>query len=137
MGCIYSYYDETETYYPHLKCKLKTEGNCLYAKRCQDAKKFIPIDDTSWEECYLYNIEQRKNIPQGSVYIVTKRPSKNGNLYIYIDTDEDGSSEKILTDFKTIDQNYVYIKKSGSKYKVSLTPFPKKKKKDEELINDD
>ena len=42
-------------------------------------------------------------------------------LYVVID----GKVNRILSDFTEINQDYVYVKKDGDNYKLSLVPFTK------------
>lgn len=117
MGCDYQYYKETETYFPYIYCKIDNK-RCLYSKRCELKQRFIPLGNE--DECYKFNIEKRKNIPDGSYYIVNQRETKRGTFYIYIDYN--GSNKRIEHDTK-IEQNYVYVKDIDNKYIISTTPF--------------
>lgn len=124
MGCPYQFYKEGDnTYYPRLYCSID-DTTCFYAKRCDRVYKFISMDNA--KECYKYNLEMTKNIPNGSYYVQTYRPNKKGKLYLYILIGE--KIEKILTDFTEINQNYVYLKDGIDGYEVSLTPFKEERK---------
>ena len=46
-----------------------------------------------------------------------------GKLYLYVVID--GKVNRILSDFTEINQDYVYVKKDGDNYKLSLVPFVK------------
>ena len=72
-------------------------------------------------------MEKRKDIPSGSYFVQTTRPNKNGNLFLYVLV-EDDKIEKILSSFKELKQNYVYLKKKDNGYEVSLEPFKKETK---------
>ena len=120
--CEHAFYKPEEKYTPRLYCKID-EKVCIYSKRCLKVDRFIPLEGEKWRECYKYIMEKRKNIPQGSYLVQTTRPHKNGNLYLYVLTDED-KIERILSNFKKLDQEYVYLRKSVSgKYQISLEPF--------------
>lgn len=123
MSCKYNYYKQEENYFPRLYCSIDN-GMCIYSKKCQLENKFIPLDNQG--ECYKMKLEEKKNIPNGSYFVETYRPNKKGFLYLYIET-KDGTTEKILTEFTELNQNYVYLKKANGKYKVSLIPFTEKK----------
>lgn len=133
--CDYQYYKEDETYYPHIYCKL-TNKYCMYQKKCEMVEKFIPIEDEKWKECYMYIMEQQKNIPKDSYLIQTARTNKHGKTYLYVIIDD--CVEKITTDIKVEDikQNYIYVKETKDGYVVSLNPFkkttPQRKTKDNE-----
>lgn len=125
MACKHMYYKEDETYYPRLYCKINNKY-CIYAKRCENKQKYIPNDDL-WKECYIMIQEEQKNIPIGSKYVQLSRPNKKGNLYLYVVIND--KVEKISTQLKSINQNYVYIKEGlDGKYEVSLTPFTTERK---------
>ena len=116
MGCIYEYYKEDE-YFPRLYCKL---GNyCIYSKRCLKVNKFIPIDNQ--KECYVMIEEMKKSIPKNSYYVQAVKPNKSGFLYVYVVIGD--KVEKILTTFKELNQNHLYLKETENGYEVSLTPF--------------
>lgn len=120
--CEHAFYKPEETYTPRLYCKID-DKMCVYSKRCLKVDRFIPLEGEKWRECYKYIMEKRKNIPQGSYLVQATRPHKNGNLYLYVLIDEN-KIEKILSNFKKFDQEYVYLKKSeNGKYQISLEPF--------------
>ena len=119
--CQYAFYKEEEHYYPRLYCKTNDKW-CPYTKRCQKVEKFIPIDDDVWEECDRYIMEKRKNIPNGSYFVQTSRPNRQGNLFLYVIIEE-GKVEKIPSSLKELKQDYVYLKKTTNGYNVSLEPF--------------
>lgn len=122
MSCIYEYYKNEEKYFPRLYCSIDN-GYCIYSKKCLKVNKFIPLDNQG--ECYKMIEERIKQIPSGSYYVETFRPNKNGYLYLYVIVGD--KVEKILTKFKQIDQDYVYLKKTTNGYVVSLKEFPIKK----------
>lgn len=122
MSCPYQYYIDDKQYLAKLYCKI-SDRYCIYSKRCDNVHRFIPMDNQ--EECYLYNMEKQKSIPNGSYYIKVKRLNKSKNkVYIYVDIK--GTIVKILTDFDEINQDYVYIKEGDNGYNVSLTPIVEK-----------
>lgn len=125
MTCEYMFYRKEDEYFPRLYCKTDNK-NCIYQKRCEKVQKFIPIENLRKEECYKFVMEKQKNIPKNSYFIQTSRKNKKGKLYLYVVIND--KIEKILSDFESIDQCYVYLKKVGDKYKVSLTPFSVEKK---------
>ena len=124
--CEYAFYKEEEKFYPRVYCKVDNKW-CCYVKRCEKVERFIPIRDNVWEECGRYIMEKRKDIPSGSYFVQTTRPNKNGNLFLYVLV-EDDKIEKILSPFKELKQNYVYLKKKDNGYEVSLEPFKKETK---------
>lgn len=120
--CEHAFYKPEEKYMPRLYCKLE-DSLCIYSKKCLKVDRFVPLEGEKWRECYKYIMEKRKNIPQGSYLVQTTRPHKNGNLYLYVLTEED-KIERILSNFKKLDQEYVYLRKSvNGKYQISLEPF--------------
>lgn len=130
--CIYAYYKDNENFYPRLYCKVSEEW-CPYTKRCMKVEKFIPIDDDVWEECDRYIMEKRKNIPDGSYFVETSRPNKQGKLFLYVLTGEN-KIEKILSNFTELKQDYVYLRKTDNSYEVSLEPFKEEPKKSNQNI---
>ena len=64
-----------------------------------------------------------KSIPNGSNFVESYRPNHKGKLYLYVVID--GKVNRILSDFTEINQDYVYVKKDGDNYKLSLVPFAK------------
>lgn len=123
MSCPYQYYKDGDEYYPRLYCRVDN-NYCLYAKRCEKVYKFISLDRT--EECYKYNLEMKKNIPDGSYFVQVYRPNKKGNLILYVVIGE--SITKIQTELRELNQNYVYLKEGLEDYEVSLIPFVEKKR---------
>lgn len=146
MSCEFMFYDDDEinSSYPYLYCKV-TGNRCIYSKKCEKERKFIP-NGNLWEECFLMIDERKKHIPKDSFYLECYRPNKKGKLYLYVVIED--KVVKILSDLESIDQRYVYLKKIGENYKVSLVPFPveeeeskpkkkqPKKKIDEETLED-
>ena len=118
--CKYAFYKEEEKFYPHLYCKTDDKW-CPYVKRCQQVEKFIPIKDDVWEECGKYIMEKRKEIPTGSYLVQTSRPNRSGNLLIYVALEN--KTVRIETQFKKLEQEYVYLKETKNGYDVSLEPF--------------
>ena len=129
--CEYAFYKDDEKFYPRLYCKTDNKW-CHYVKRCEKVEKFIPIKDNVWEECGKYIMEKRKDIPNGSYFVQTTRPHKSGNLFLYVLVEED-KIEKILSPFKELKQNYIYLKKQDKGYIVSLEPFKKENKVSENI----
>lgn len=122
MSCSYEYYkenEEKESYFPRLYCSID-DKICFYSKKCLKVNKFIPLDNQ--EECYKMIEEKIKNIPKNSYYVETKRPNKNGFLYLYVVIGD--KVEKILTNLKELNQEYVYLKKTTSGYVISTKEFP-------------
>lgn len=126
MGCPYEFYKQEEQYFPHLYCKYSGKY-CIYSKRCMIHEKYISIEGDKWKECYMYTESERKNIPSGSYFVQSSRPNRNGKLYLYVVLKEE--VVRILSDFTTLNQNYVYLKRVNDSYEVSLTPFKRKIKK--------
>ena len=122
MGCPYEYYKEEETYYPRLYCNTDNKY-CMYSKKCLKVEKFVSIEGELWKECYKYVENKIKNIPNGSNFVESYRPNHKGKLYLYVVID--GKVNRILSDFTEINQDYVYVKKDGDNYKLSLVPFAK------------
>lgn len=120
--CEYAFYKDNEKFYPHLYCKID-EKWCHYVKRCEKVEKFIPVKDNVWEECGKYIMEKRKNIPNGSYFIQTTRPNRQGKLFLYVVIDD--KVERLLSNFTEIKQNYIYLKKNNQGYEISLEPFKK------------
>ena len=120
--CEHAFYKPEEKYTPSLYCKID-DKRCIYSKRCLKVDRFIPLEGEKWKECYIYIMEKRKNIPQGSYLVQTTRPHKSGKLYLYVLTEED-KIEKILSNFTKLDQEYVYLRKTAmGGYQVGLEPF--------------
>lgn len=138
--CEHAFYKPEEKYTPRLYCKIENKM-CIYSKRCLKVDRFIPLEGEKWKECYIYIMEKRKNIPQGSFLVQTTRPHKSGKLYLYVLTEED-KIEKILSNFTKLDQEYVYLRKTAmGSYQVGLEPFVitqsdiEPKKETEEFMN--
>lgn len=115
-GCKFAYYEDLSSHMPRLKCNINN-GNCVYSKVCYKVNKYI-INEEVYKECPLMIDALRKEIPNGSYYIQTARPSRNGKLYLYVVVDD--HIEKVLTDFTEINQNYVFLYKKNGEYEVSL-----------------
>lgn len=133
MGCPYEFYKPEEQYFPRLYCKIS--GNyCIYSKQCMKHEKYIAIEGDKWKGCYMYIESESKNIPSGSYLVQSSRPSRSGKLYLYVVIRN--NVVKILSDFTTLNQNYVYLRRMNDAYEVSLTPFKRKiKKNDQEAKN--
>lgn len=124
MACTFQYYEDEQEYYARIYCKL-TGKWCMYAKRCDRVNKYVPNERE--KECYIYNMEMKNRVPEGSYFVQTSRKGKNGKLYIYVVYGD--RSKKIATDLESIEQNYVYLREGKDKnFEVSLVPFPKEKK---------
>lgn len=126
--CEYAFYKDNEKFYPHLYCEVDGKW-CHYVKRCEKVEKFIPVKDNVWEECGKYIMEKRKNIPNGSYFVQTSRPNRQGKLFLYVIIND--KVERLLSDFTEIKQNYVYLKKKNEGYEISFEPF--KKSEDENI----
>lgn len=129
MACPYEFYKEEETYFPRLYCK-ETGKFCIYSKKCTKVNKFVQLDGSKWKECFMYIEAQKKYIPSGSYFIQSSRTNRDGKLYLYVVIKD--RVERILTDFTEIDQNYIYLRKKIDGYEVSLVPFKRKTKKNEQ-----
>jgi hypothetical protein len=123
MNCKYDYYKEEEKYCPYLYCKID-DKRCIYSKRCLKVDKFIPMDGDVWKECPKYNMQMQKEIPSGANFVQTYRIDKKGNLILYVVMNN--KVEKINTNLKELNQNYVYVQDGLDGYEVSLFPFQKK-----------
>jgi hypothetical protein len=141
MGlCEYAFYKDEEKFYPRLYCKVDNKW-CHYVKRCEKVEKFIPIKDNVWEECGKYIMEKRKDIPAGSYFVQATRPSKQGNLFLYVLINDD-KIERISSKLTELKQNYIYLRKNNNVYEVSLEPFKEEKKENiiihvnEELVTE-
>ena len=130
--CDYAFYKDDEKFYPRLYCQVDDKW-CHYVKRCEKVEKFIPIRDDVWEECGKYIMEKRKDIPEGSYFVQTTRPNRNGQLFLYVLV-EDDKIERIPSTLTELKQNYIYLKKVNESYKVSLEPFKKEESKVNENI---
>ena len=117
--CEHMYYRDGDNYFPYLYCKLD-EKRCPFSKRCLKEEKFIPNGDL-YKECYKMIENKIKNIPPNSYFVQSYRPNRNGKLYLYVVIKD--KVEKILSNFTTINQDYVYLKEGLDGYEVSLTPF--------------
>ena len=117
--CEHMYYKDGENYFPYLYCKLD-EKRCPFSKRCLKEEKFIPNGDLH-KECYKMIENKIKNIPANSYFVQSYRPNRNGKLYLYVVMKD--KVEKILSNFTTLNQDYVYLKEGLDGYEVSLTPF--------------
>lgn len=120
--CEHMYYENENEYFPQLYCKIDNKL-CLYQKKCLMKNRYIPIEGELWKECYKYVENKIKNIPNGSNFVESYRPNHKGKLYLYVVID--GKVNRILSDFTEINQDYVYVKKDGDNYKLSLVPFAK------------
>lgn len=120
--CEHMYYENENEYFPRLYCKIDNKL-CLYQKKCLMKNRYISIEGELWKECYKYVENKIKNIPNGSNFVESYRPNHKGKLYLYVVID--GKVNRILSDFTEINQDYVYVKKDGDNYKLSLVPFVK------------
>lgn len=120
--CEHMYYENENEYFPQLYCKIDNKL-CLYQKKCLMKNRYISIEGELWKECYKYVENKIKNIPNGSNFVESYRPNHKGKLYLYVVID--GKVNRILSDFTEINQDYVYVKKDGDNYKLSLVPFVK------------
>lgn len=122
MSCPYQYYNDKETYYPNLYCKISGKG-CLYRKRCDKVQKYIPIDGD--EGCYILLENTKKSIPQGSYYVRIRKQGANGKYILFVEVGNDVVKE-IRTNFTEFNQDYIYLSKDYTLY--SLTPIVDKPK---------
>ena len=74
-----------------------------------------------WKECYKMIENKIKDIPDGSYFVQSYRPNRNGKLYLYVVIKD--KVERVLSNFTTINQDYIYLKEGLDGYEVSLTPF--------------
>ena len=132
MGCPYEFYKPEEQYFPRLYCKCSGKY-CIYSKRCMIHEKYIAIEGDKWKECYMYIESEQKNIPNGSYFVQSSRPNRNGKLYLYVVIK--GNVERILSNFTVLNQHYVYLKQTNGVYEISLTPFKRKKKNEQEATD--
>lgn len=120
MGCEYAFRKDNGE---RLYCGLSVIGHyCIYSKFCHKENRYV-FNEDYWKECYLMVQEKQKNVPNGSNFIITKRPCKRGGLYLYVTMGD--KAEKVYTKLDKIDQSYVYIKDGV----VSLIPFTEEKEK--------
>ncbi len=127
MSCPYQYYEDENSYYPMLYCKVQGKP-CLYRKRCDLKQKYISIDGA--DKCYILMEEKRKDIPVGSCYVKAKQVLPNGYYRLYVALGN--TTVEYLTNFKEVNQNYVYVKNN----KVSLVPF-KEENSEESVIGEE
>lgn len=120
MSCKYSYYKDEDVFFPRLYCK-SDNGICIGSKRCDLKEKFVPLENYNIKSCFKYIMAEEKNIPKGSNYISTYRINKKGFLYLYVVIGD--HVERIETQLKEIDQQYIYLKKNKDSYDISLVPF--------------
>ena len=123
--CEFMFYKEYENCCPILYCKANNDKQCIFSKKCLKLDKWIPLEEEKWKECYIMIEEKVKNIPKDSYYVQTYRPNKKGFLYLYVVIGN--KVEKILSELKELNQEYVYLKKENDTYKISLVPFVEKK----------
>ena len=121
--CPYGFYKEEETYYPRLYCKVK-DTYCIYSKRCDKHKKYIPLDNIDGK-CHIAKEGDRMNIPKDAYYVKVAKQRRSGKYSLYVDID--GTLVKINTDFTEFNQSYIYLDKVDGVYSPSLTPIKKPK----------
>ena len=124
MNCKYGYYKEEEKYCPFLYCKAEEDSRCIFSKRCLVVDRYIQLEGDVWKGCPRYNMQMQKEIPSGANFIQTYRANKKGNLILYVVIND--KVEKIDTNLKELNQNYVYVKDGLDGYEISLVPFPEK-----------
>jgi hypothetical protein len=129
------YYRDDENYYPRLYCEISNKY-CIFSKRCDKVNKYIEIENNKWKECFMYIESKAKEIPNGSYFVQSYRPNRSGKLYLYVVMKD--KVERILSDFTTINQDYIYVKEGLDGYEVSLMPFKTttRKAKSEEKQNE-
>ncbi|MBO7716079.1 MAG: hypothetical protein J6S85_21120 [Methanobrevibacter sp.] len=76
-------------------------------------------------------MEKRKDIPTGSYYVQTSRLNRRGTLLLYVAIEN--KVERIETDLTELNQDYVYLKETNNGYDVSLEPFKKVNKNNENI----
>lgn len=115
--CMYSFYNERENS-SRLYCKL-TNDICMYSKFCTKQNKYIHREGE--EKCFMALEANKKQIPNGAYYV---RFVRKGYVYIEID-------DKVIKVKDTIGNidNYVYLQDNNGEYKISLTPFECKLKR--------
>ena len=118
--CQHMYYKDENEYFPRLYCKIDNKL-CLYQKKCLMKNRYIPTEDNLWKECYKMIENKIKDIPDGSYFVQSYRPNRNGKLYLYVVIKD--KVERVLSNFTTINQDYIYLKEGLDGYEVSLTPF--------------
>ena len=118
--CEHIYYKDENEYFPRLYCDIDNKL-CLYQKKCMMQNRYILIEGNKWKECYKMIDNKIKDLPPNSYYVQSYRPNRNGKLYLYVVIKD--KVEKILSNFTSIEQNYVYLKEGLDGYEVSLTPF--------------
>ena len=113
MSCPYQFYEDENSYYPMLYCKLTTRP-CLYRKRCDLEQKYVRIDGD--DDCYILMEEIKRDIPNGSYFVKATQVLPNGYYRLYVEVGD--NVIEYPTRFKEFNQNYVYLKDN----QVSLTP---------------
>lgn len=117
--CPYGYYEESETFYPHVYCKIDGK-TCIYTKRCQQEQRYIPLNQ---EECAKAMTEEQKAIPTGSYYVITSRPSPNGT-WVYIKIN--GNVQMFNLPIKDYKESYVYYDEKTKTVSDKSIEKPKK-----------
>lgn len=117
MSCPYQFYEDENSYYPMLYCKLTTRP-CLYRKRCDLEQKYVRIDGD--DDCYILMEQTKRDIPNGSYFVKATQVLPNGYYRLYVEVGN-GVIE-YPTKFKEFNQNYIYLKDN----QVSLTPIKEK-----------
>lgn len=128
MSCPYQFYENKDSYYPMLYCKITTKP-CLYRKRCDLEKRYIPIEGD--DNCHIRMEQSKRDIPSGSYFVKATQVLPNGYYRLYVEVGQ--NIIEYPTNFKEFNQDYIYLKDNH----VSLTPIReskanKKKKKIEE-----
>lgn len=117
--CEHMYYRNGDNYFPYLYCHLD-DKICPYTKKCMKEERFVANGEL-WKECYKMIENKIKDIPDGSYFVQSYRPNRNGKLYLYVVIKD--KVERVLSNFTTINQDYIYLKEGLDGYEVSLTPF--------------
>ena len=117
--CEHMYYRNGDNYFPYLYCRLD-DKICPYTKKCMKEERFVANGEL-WKECYKMIENKIKDIPDGSYFVQSYRPNRNGKLYLYVVIKD--KVERVLSTFTTINQDYIYLKEGLDGYEVSLTPF--------------
>ena len=117
--CEHMYYRNGDNYFPYLYCRLD-DKICQYTKKCMKEERFVANGEL-WKECYKMIENKIKDIPDGSYFVQSYRPNRNGKLYLYVVIKD--KVERVLSNFTTINQDYIYLKEGLDGYEVSLTPF--------------
>jgi len=117
MACEYQCYkEELNEPIPPLYCNIDNT-KCLFSKMCNEVNRYISIDNL--KQCYKIMEYKKRQIPTGSNYIVTRRPSPKG-IYLYIEIEDQIVKIEFLD--KNYSKDYIYVIKDGDVIILSETP---------------